>query len=232
MSNGAIAIVAIILIALLFFSGPIIAFVSSLPQIIQDWIAQLRGSLPGAGGDIRGAVGVSFKLTMADGSVKEFNQDLSYSIMPLSITLDNTPPPVNVIHNIAILINAKLTAVNSWHSSTVMQVELYKKDDSTPLTSSSATYPASGASWSSGDIKTLAQTNFPASTLESIVSQYGGNTHYLLQVTASVDLTVTASDGAQITLHASTVAAGIDITYHDNLPTSLSIVAPSQTLTP
>jgi hypothetical protein len=101
-----------------------------------------------------------------------------------------------------------------------------------PATSSTGSYPQSGSSWTANAIKTIAQTGFEASILDGVVAQNGGNGNYLLQVTANVDLTVIASDGAQVTVHATSFAAGIDFTYSDGTPVSISIFAPPKSLTP
>ena len=227
-SAALLVVIAAVLIGLLLFAGPLMALVGNLPLMIQDWIAQIRGSLPGAGGNVTGSVGIGFLLTFTDGTTQEINQNLTYSILPLSISFDSKD-----LANIRISVNAKLkSTVTDWHSTTSMRIELYKKPDATPVTSSTGSYPQSGSAWTANAIKTLAQVSFQASVLDQVVAQSGGNGNYLLQVTANVDLTVTASDGAQVTVHATSFAAGIDFTYSDGTPVSISIFAPPKTLTP
>jgi hypothetical protein len=229
-NSGAVLIIviAVVAIGLLVFSGPIIAAFGNLSQMIQDWINQIRGSLPGAGGDVNGVVGLAFRLTFADGSTRDINQDLSYSVLPLTISFEN-----KTLSQIQIMCNGKMqTTVGHWSTSTDLLIEVYKKPNTTPEISSTGTYPMTGSTWAANAVKTIAETTFQASTLKNVVAQHGGEGNYLLQVVADVDLTVTASDGVQVTLHATSFAAGIDFTYEDGVPTSLSVTSLPKSLVP
>lgn len=237
----AFAIIAIVVICVLYF-GPILLpdteigeDLSGFWDSIGNWISEVVGDVqhdPGdtGPGSVTGYAGVRFLIRFQDGTSREFEPDLSgtYSIIPLSITFEGKE-----IQYIDIDVQAKLSGegVQSWNTVTSQQIEIYKKDDSTPKTSSTAYNNENGGTWNSGDIKTIAHTSILGSTIDNIVTQYGDG-NYLLQVNSEVDLTVTVDD-EQVEFNSVNPAGGLDFSYSQGNPGPYySITLPTTRLSP
>lgn len=226
MAKGGGAGLAILLVGglavLLLFSGTIISFVSGLPSQFQDFIDQIRGGLPGAGGDVSGATWIGYKVFYEDGTFEEIRQDApTFSLVPLSITFGAKGKNVS---SVQVDLKAKLSSSDSmgaWKASLTMQTEIYKHGESTPKTSATVLYSKNGPSWSSGETKILASYTVQASTLEGLVKSYGDGA-WQLQFLGHVNLTVKVND-VPVVLSAASPAGGMDFNYVNAVPQSLSV---------
>ena len=206
-----IMLVGVLAVALLFGSQ-IIGFVSGLPDRIQDWIDSIRGTFPGAGGDVEGQTWIGYTVHYADGTSDEIREEApTFSLFPLSITFGGKE-----VSSVSVNLKAQLYGdITSWSGVMSMQTEAYKKPDSTPKTSATANYTKEGSSWMDGEIKVLASYTVLASTLEDLADTYGEG-EWQLQFLATVSLTVMV-DGAPVTLSAASPAGGMDFTYTDSV---------------
>lgn len=220
-------VVAVVIIGVLYL-GPQLLPDSELGEnlggiwdSIENWIANVvddvspGGGDPIGGGSVTGYAGVRFLIRFSDGTTREFAPDLSgtLSLLPLSITFEGKE-----IQKVDIDIQAKLNGDNiqSWNTVTSQQIEIYKKDSSTPKTSSTAYNNENGGSWNSGDIKTISHTSIFGSTIDNIVATYGDG-NYLLQVNSVVDLEVTI-DGELSEFNSVNPAGGLDFSFSSGNP--------------
>lgn len=232
--SGAGAAILIIggLAVLLLFGSTLIGFVSGLPtqaqgwmQQFQDFIAQIRGSLPGGGsGNFSGSTWIGYTVFFADGSSQEIRQNVPvFSLVPLSITFQGKN-----ISSVRVDLKAQLSStkvISAWNATVGMKTEAFKMSDPVPRTaktSAMANYTKFGSSWSSGEIKTLASYTVSASQLENIVFTYGDGA-WLLQFMAVIQLHVTV-DGVMNDLPIVVApSGGMDFNYFNGAPQSLSV---------
>lgn len=216
MANSAAAAILIIglVVVLFLFSSQIIGFVSGFITGIEEFIQRLMGQFTDTG-DINGYTWIGYTVFFVDGTSKDIRQDgpPSMSLFPLSIAFENKD-----IAYFRVDVKAQLTGENlgSWESETTLQMEVYKKPETVPKTSSTGHYEKQGSAWSSGAVNTLASVTVQAATLEEVVATYGGGS-WLLQWIGTVDLSVTAN-GALVELSSASPAGGMDFTYDTNEP--------------
>jgi hypothetical protein len=231
MGKGNSSAVAILIVGalavLLLFSGTIIAFIGGLPGQIQGFIERIRGGLPGTGSNVSGYTWIGYTVTFADGTTQDIRQSRpSLSLFPFSISFDGKN-----LTQIRLDIKAEVDEgdITAWNTSTSLRVELYKKTEGTPKTSSTGNYTQSGSTWVSNTVKTICSFTVGITTLESVIRTYGDGA-YLLQAQGTVSLTVT-SGGSTFTLDTVTPAGGVDITYSNGSPSGLSIFGGVSSLT-
>lgn len=184
---------------------------------IGQWFNDLIHGIPGGGssGNITGTTWTAFKLYFADGTTQDINMQPTFALFPMSITFNGKE-----LSKVDVLIRAQLnsqTSIGAWSSVATQHLEIYKKPETTPKTSSTGTFTSQGQSWTSGETKTLQTTTIQASTLDSLVAQYGSN-GWLMQSTGTVKLTISGS-----TLTASLNAGGLDFSYATGAGNQLSI---------
>ena len=170
----------------------------------KDEIAEVLGFLPS-----ESCVGYEITVRFEDGTSKTFKQS-SASLTPLSITISGRE-----IKGIYIDLKATLVTsgtVSSWSVTGTRQIEMYKKPQTVPKTSSTGDVAASGSSWPSGEEKQIDdRLTIEKKTIEDVAQQYGDGT-YQWQVIGRLTVDATFSDGK--TQKASTSAIGrIDFTY-------------------
>lgn len=215
-------LIGVLAVALLF-GGQIIGFVSGLPDYIQDWIDSIRGTFPGAGGDVEGQTWIGYTVHYTDGTSDEVREEApTFSLFPLSITFGG-----KTVSSVSVNLKAQLYGdIGSWSGVMSMQTEAYKKPESVPKTSATANYTKEGSTWMNGEIKVLASYTVLASTLEQLADTYGEG-EWQLQFLASVQLTVHV-DGVPIMLNAASPAGGMDFTYDEGVD-GLSVFGGSET---
>jgi hypothetical protein len=228
-ATGVLAILMIgVLAVALLFGGTIISFVSGFPSVIQDFIGQIRGSLPGAGGDFKGAAWIGYTVFYADGTSEEVRQDPpTFSVFPLSITFKGKD-----VSSVRVDFRTKLSCdkdMGAWRANVSMKTEFFKMSDSVPRTaktSAIANYTKAGASWGDGEVKVLASYTVPASQLENIVFTFGDG-HWLLQFLGIMILEVEV-DGVGVGLPAGIApSGGMDLNYVNGVPTGFSVFGDS-----
>lgn len=216
-------LIGVLAVALLFGSQ-IIGFVSGLPDRIQDWIDSIRGTFPGAGGDVEGQTWIGYTVHYADGTTEEIRESApSFSIMPFSISLKS-----GFLSSLTVNLKVQLYGddLDSWSGDFNLHTELYKTGEATPRTSASANYTKQGSSWVNGAIKTLATYDLSADDLENVAQTYGQG-EYTLQFTGHVKLTVT-SEGVPIDLSAAAPSGTMTFLYLSyDPPTWFSITGDS-----
>lgn len=221
-NSGPIIIIGVVVVVALLFGGTIVAFVSgAIPNVtawFEDIISQIRGVISGGGDTATGMSSVAFRVYFADGSTPiEINQDMSYSILPLSISFQGKT--VSQIE-VDVLVRMSGANIGAWNTNTTIHTELYKKPETVPKTWASGSFVDGGTSWSPGAKKTVAKYIVEASLLDDAADDYGDG-DYLLQVTADLALNVNV-DGIAQTYEASPMAGGVDIAYSDGEPSGMS----------
>lgn len=211
-TTTAIILIIIVVVALIFVV-PNMGALAGTSKKITDFLKGFFGGLGGGGGNnTSGYSAVSFKITHKDGTVEWSNTSATFALFPMTITYNAKP-----ISNIDIYIFARLTGtagISAWSTSIGQQLEIYKKPETTPRTSSTGQFSDSGGSWTDGATVAIAHTPIAASTIDSLSAQYGTG-DYLLQINANVQLTVT-QDGVSQQYQASAPSGGIDFTYTSN----------------
>jgi hypothetical protein len=215
----------------LIFGGSILSFVSGLPSFIEDFIGQIRGGLPGAGGSFEGATWIGYTVFYADGTSEDVRQSApTFSLMPLSITFKNKD-----VSSVRVDLRAKLSCdkpMGVWAANVSMKTEVFKMSDSVPRTaktSAIANYSKNGASWGNGEVKVLASYTVQASQLEDLVFTYGDG-HWLLQFLGILTLNVSV-DGVGVDLPAGVApSGGMDFNFVNGVPNSLSVTGGSERL--
>jgi len=166
-------------------------------------------------------IGVMFTVTFTDGTVQTFDPNPQMRIVPLEILIGGKQ-----VASITVKIKMRFypeKAVSQWTVSISQRIEVYKKPEVTPKTSSTGNFMNSGSSWARGETKIVQQTPIDGSMLENAVAQYGtGEWFFNVYVTAT--LTATYTDGSTVQLQGSNYA-GIDFTYTAAGAQSLSIVS-------
>jgi hypothetical protein len=175
---------------------------------------------PAAGGKAEAYIGVLFTVTFTDGTVQTFDPNPQMSIAPLDILIGGKQvASINV--KVKIRFYPEKT-VSDWRVSISQRIEVYKKPEVVPKTSSTGSFVNSGTTWAYGEVKVVSQTPIEGSLLENAVAQYGtGDWFFNVYVTAT--LTATYTDGTTVQLQGSNYA-GIDFTYATSGVQGLSIV--------
>ena len=222
MGNSGLAILLVGgLAVLLIFSGTIMELVGGLPGQIQTWIEQIQGNLPGSGGGtVTGYTWIGYTVTFTDGTSQDIRQTRpAFSLFPFSITFDGKE-----ISTVKVDIKAEFTegAISSWDSNSSLRVELYKKPETVPKTSSTGHYLQNGQTWALNTIKTIGGFTVPASDFENVFANFGDGA-YQLQSKGSVALRVTVG-GSTIDLDTVAPAGGLDFMYDDGVPSGFSVL--------
>lgn len=183
---------------------------------LTDWINNLIGRF--TGGDATGITGVGFIVHCTDGSTIEYFATPTFSISPMSITVEDKP-----VDEIDIIVRARFDEdVGEWTADITQQIELYKRPSLTPLYSSTGDFTKNGQSWTNGTVKDLCVTTIEAGTFEELAEQYGGAV-WNMQVTVVIDLEANIGGIVQ-TFEALTPSASMDFTYEtDNAGPWLSV---------
>jgi hypothetical protein len=204
--NSSIVLILVVVIAAALLLAPTI--ISSLGNAWNKAWSDLWGLFAGAG-NYTGGTSVNFKVLFADGTSKDFKvEPQPYNILPLIITVEGKEITSVVITVVA---NLKSSSLTAWKTSTKQQIELYKKPDTTPKMSSTATLEKSGTTWPSGEIKTIGETTLAWKQIDDVVKTYGDG-DWLLQVNVSVELTATLG-GKDVISKASAPSGGVDFRY-------------------
>jgi hypothetical protein len=190
---------------------------SDIQTLVQNALNSLKSFLGGASPAVNAnaSATIGFKIHFSDGTVQTINQDMSYSIYPLSITFQG-----KTVSSIEVDVLCKPTIeIQSWSTVVNVHCELYKKPYTTPATSSTGNYTNQGQTWSKGTIKTLAAVSITSQDIDQAASISGGDGDYWLGCTGSVTLYATIN-GLQYTFSSSSlgfyqngIVAGLDITY-------------------
>jgi hypothetical protein len=216
-NSGAMLIVILVgFAALLLFAGPILNTISEftggqpfeMPSLT-NIINQIKNALGlgNGGSNATGSAGVAFTVYFTDGTTTDINPDLSFSIQSFSVSYAGNN---KTISKIDVKVPAKLSDLSGvWSCQTEMRVELYKKPSTSPATSSTKQYTTGGASWPSGETKTMATFTLQSFELDNIFAQFGKG-DYLLQVKAWITLTTTVN-GVSQSYTSETLAGGLDI---------------------
>jgi hypothetical protein len=186
-------IIGAVLVVLLLFSGPLIAFATGIftqfNQAISGLINQFGGGAGGSGQNMTGEAWFAFTVHFSDGTSQDINMNPTYSIFPLSITFENKT--VTALDTF-IRLNLVGSKMGSWSTTSSQHIEVYLNPNTTPATSSTASYTDSGSAWTSGETKTIQTTTIQSSTLDSLFAQYGTGT-WLFQTTGSVALAISVN---------------------------------------
>jgi|GEM_PF-6834134 len=165
-------------------------------------------------------IGVLFTVYFTDGTVETFDPHPQMSIAPLDILIGGKQ-----VASINVKVKIKFypeKTVNQWQVAIQQRIEVYKKPDVVPKSSSTGNFMSSGTTWVSGETKIVYETPIEGTMLENAVSQYGtGDWFFNVYVTAT--LTATYTDGTTVQLQGSNYA-GIDFTYTTTGVQSLSVV--------
>jgi hypothetical protein len=220
-----IMLVGILAVALLFGSQ-IIDFVSAFPDNVTDWINSIRGTLPGAGGDVEGQTWIGFTVSYADGTSEEFYESApSFSLFPFSIAHNNKD-----VDSVTVDLKAQLygSSLTSWSGDVSMTTELFKSGVSTPKTSATANYTVQEASWGNGDVKVLATYTVTSEQLDNVAWTYGFG-EYSLKFSGYVKLTVTSA-GVPIDLTGASPSGTLNFVFASNTspPSGFSIVGDAE----
>ena len=213
-----IMLIGVVVVALLFGSQ-IVGFVSGLPDRFEDWINSIRGTLPGAGGDVEGQTWIGYTIFYVDGSSEEFYESApSFSIFPLSITHQH-----GIVSSVTVNLKAQLygEGLSGCSGLVSMKTELYKTGTSAPKTSATANYTVQQSSWADGAVKVLASYSISEAEMEDIARVYGQG-EYSLQFTGSVKLTVT-SEGVPVELTGASPAGTLRFLFLNYDPPTFSI---------
>jgi hypothetical protein len=195
-------------------SGMLVLAIIGVVVFVLIMSPSLLSQLPtggGSGSDFTGNVGLGFIIHYADGTEQTIAPQLTLSILPLVLT-DTSG---REIREIDVFVAGKLnvyTQVTSWSVSISQKLELYKKPQTVPKTSSTAIYSASGTSWTNGEQKTLYTTPLGWQSIENAIATYGDG-DWSVQVTATVNLDASFSNGKRQTAQAGGQAVVFDFVY-------------------
>jgi len=175
---------------------------------------------PTAGVQADAYLGVLFTVVYTDGTVQTFDPNPQMSVAPLDILVGGKQ-----VASITVKIKIRFypdKTVSQWQVALQQRIEVYKKPDVVPKTSSTGNFMSSGTTWASGETKIVYQTPIEGSVLENAVAQYGtGDWFFNVYVTAT--LTATYTDGTIVQLQGSNYA-GLDFTYTTTGAQSLSVI--------
>jgi hypothetical protein len=205
---GAIVLIVVIFVAVVLFVPRIIPNIGGINfQGYSDQFWQWLNHISGRGSsNIAGQAWFAFTVHFSDGTTQDINMNPTLSLFPFSITFQG-----KTVTQLDMLIRANLVGDNmgAWSAHASQHIEVYLKPETTPKTSSTASFDTSGSSWPSGTTKTLISTPITSSTLDSFFQTYGAG-DWLFQTTGSVDLTVTVN-GISQSLTATLNAGGVDL---------------------
>lgn len=213
MAGGVLFLVVLLIGGLVFVTVVWPRVSDGVGGFFDDFWAHLNG-----GGEVSGYSGIGFVVHYTDGDFDTFGASSSFSLVPLSISLNNRE-----LDSIEIFTKGKLYGENiqSWSAATSQQIEAYRESESMPRFSSTADYDASGHVWADGTVKDFAAYTLEASVLNDVVDEFGDG-KWFIQIQSLVDLSVTVNGLEQI-YDSLAPSAGLEVKYSDGVPQSMSI---------